>query len=140
MDGWPFHFLNMWIFHVQQYPMVLHRKSTRKCSLKIRLGGLSRFHVWFSWMGEKSFAPMWSDDGKSSLTPKHIGWFLKRFYFRTILVSHEKEILMIKSKNKGLSLSKFSWYLVIVKIMKIRHSKGHISQRNHDSKIIFMHK
>jgi len=28
--------------------------------------------------------------------------------------------------------------LVIVKIIKIRHLKGHISQENHDSKIISM--
>ena len=60
--------------------------------------------------------------------------------FRTIMVSKEEKIFTIKSKDKGLSQSKFSLYLVMVKINKIRHSKGHISQKNHDSKIIFMQK
>ena len=60
--------------------------------------------------------------------------------FRTILVSKEEKNFTIKNKDKGLSLSKFSWYLVIVKIIKIRHSKGHISQTNHDLKNIFMQK
>ena len=60
--------------------------------------------------------------------------------FRTILVSKEEKNFTIKSKDKGLSLSKFSWYLVIVKIIKIRHSKGHISQTSHDLKNIFMQK
>ena len=43
-------------------------------------------------------------------------WFLR-----------EKRILLSKA-NKVLSLSKFSWYLVIVQIIKIRHLKGHIRQ------------
>ena len=46
----------------------------------------------------------------------------------------------MESKDKKPSLSKVSWYLVIVKIIKIKHLKGHISQKNHDSKIIFMEK
>ena len=58
--------------------------------------------------------------------------------FRIILVSKEEKNLTIESKDKGLTLSKFSWYLVIVKIIKIRHSKGHISRTNHDLKNIFM--
>ena len=35
----------------------------------------------------------------------------------------------MKSKNEGLSLCEFSWYLVIVNIIKIRHSKAHINQK-----------
>ena len=60
--------------------------------------------------------------------------------FRAFLVSKEEKKFTIESKHKGLSLSKFSWYLAIVKIIKIRHSKGHISQTNHDLKNIFMQK
>jgi len=60
--------------------------------------------------------------------------------FRTILVSKEEKKFNIKSKDKWLSLSKFSSYLVFVKIIKIRHSKGNISQTNHDLKNIFMQK
>ena len=60
--------------------------------------------------------------------------------FRTFLVSREDKNFTIESKDKGLSLSKFSWYLGIVKIIKIRHSKGHISQTNHDLKNISMQK
>ena len=58
--------------------------------------------------------------------------------FRTSLVSKEEKNFTIESRDKGLSLSKFSWYLVNVKIIKIRHSKGHTSQKSHDSKIISM--
>ena len=47
---------------------------------------------------------------------------------------------LIKSKHKVLSMRKFSGYLVIVKTIKLRHSKGHISRRNHDRKLIFMQK
>ena len=43
-----------------------------------------------------------------------------------------------KFKSPQLSLSMFSWYLFIVKIIKIGHSKGHTSQTNHDLKNIFM--
>ena len=60
--------------------------------------------------------------------------------FDIILVSKEEKDFTVKSKYKVLSLSKFSWYLAIVKIIKIRHLKGHISQKNHDLKIIFMQK
>ena len=60
--------------------------------------------------------------------------------FRIILVSKEEKHFTTESKDKGLSLSKFSWYLGIVKIIKIRHSKGHISQTNHDLKNVFMQK
>ena len=69
--------------------------------------------------------------------------FLKKVsfgVFRIMLVSKEEKNFTVESKDKGLSLSKFSWYLVIVKIIKIRHIKGHISQNNQDSKIIFMQK
>ena len=58
----------------------------------------------------------------------------------TILISKEEKKFTIKSKNKGLSLSKFLWYLVIFKIIKIRHSKGHISQTNHELKKFLMQK
>ena len=74
----------------------------------------------------------------------NIGWFLKRFHLALLAsssfqwLSKEVKNLTKESKGKGLSLSKFSWYLVIVKIIKIRHSKGLISQTNHDSKNIFM--
>ena len=40
----------------------------------------------------------------------------------------------IEIKNKVLSLSKFSQYMVIVKIVKTRHQNGHISYVNHDRK------
>ena len=59
--------------------------------------------------------------------------FLKKVsygIFKTFLISKEEQILTKESKEKGLPLSKFSWYLVIVKIIKTRHSKGHISQTN----------
>ena len=46
---------------------------------------------------------------------------------RTFLISKEENNFTIESQDKGLSLSKFSWYLVIVKIIRIRHLKGHIS-------------
>ena len=46
---------------------------------------------------------------------------------RIILVSKEEKHFTVESEGKGLSLSTFSWYLVIVKIIKIRHLKGHIS-------------
>ena len=59
-------------------------------------------------------------------------------FFRIILVFKEEKEFTIESKEKMLSLSKFSWYLVIIKIIKIRHSKGHISQQNHDLKIIII--
>ena len=60
--------------------------------------------------------------------------------FIIILVSKEENNFDKESKDKVLSLSKFLWYLVIVKNIKIRHSRGHISQENHDSKIIFVQK
>ena len=60
--------------------------------------------------------------------------------FRIILVSKEEKNFTIESKDKVQSLSKFSCYLVTVKIIKIIHLKGHISQTNHDSKIILMQK
>ena len=60
--------------------------------------------------------------------------------FRTFLVSKKEIKITTKSKDKELSLSKFSSYLAVVKIIKIRHSKGHISQIKHDLKIIFMQK
>ena len=60
--------------------------------------------------------------------------------FGIILVSKEEKHFAIESKNKVQSLSKFSWYLVMVKMIKIRHSKGYISQTNHDLKNIFMQK
>ena len=47
--------------------------------------------------------------------------------FRIILVSKEEKKFTIECKDKGLSLSQFSSYLVIVKIMKIWHLEGHIS-------------
>ena len=42
--------------------------------------------------------------------------------FKIILDSQEEKNFTIESKDKGLSLCKFSWYLVVVKIIKIRHS------------------
>ena len=68
---------------------------------------------------------------------------LKKVFFgilRMILVSKEEKNSIIESKDKGLSLSKISRYLVTVKIIKIRHSEGHISQTSHDLKNIFMQK
>ena len=74
----------------------------------------------------------------------NIGCFLKRFYlvFLTSSWFPRKKKITIKIQDKGLSLSNFLWYLVIVKIINIKHLKGHItiSQKNHDSKIIFMQK
>ena len=58
--------------------------------------------------------------------------------FKIILVSKQEKSFTIESEGKGLSLSKFSWYSVIVKIIKTGHSKGHISQKNHDLKVIVM--
>ena len=60
--------------------------------------------------------------------------------FGIFLVSKEEKNFTIKSKDKGLSLGQFSRYLVIVKIIKIRHLEGHNSRKTHDSKIIFMQK
>ena len=60
--------------------------------------------------------------------------------FRIFLVSKEVKNFTRESKDQELSLSKFPWYLVDVKIIKIRHLKGHISQKNYDFKIIFMEK
>ena len=60
--------------------------------------------------------------------------------FSIILVSEKGKSFTIKSKGKKLSLGKFSWYLAIVKIIKIRHLECHINQENHDLKIIFEQK
>ena len=61
--------------------------------------------------------------------------------FRIILISQEEKNSTIESKDKILLfLNKFSCYLVIVKIIKIRRLKGHISQKNHDSEIVLMQK
>ena len=60
--------------------------------------------------------------------------------FRIFLVSKEVKNFTRESKDQELSLSKFPWYLVDVKIIKIRHLKGNISQKNYDLKIIFMEK
>ena len=60
--------------------------------------------------------------------------------FSIIMVLKDETNFTMKNKDRVLSLSKFSWYLAMVKIIKIRHSKGHISQKNHVSKIIFMQK
>ena len=56
--------------------------------------------------------------------------------FSIILVSKEEKNSSVESNDNMLSLSKFSWNLVIVKIIKIRHFEGHICQNNHDLKII----
>ena len=48
--------------------------------------------------------------------------------FRTIVASKEEKIT-IKGIDKVLSLSKFSCYSVVVKIIKSRHLKGHVSQK-----------
>ena len=57
--------------------------------------------------------------------------------FRTILVSKEEKKFTMESRYKGLLLSKFSWYLVIVKIIKIRRLEGYNYQpKNKDLKII----
>ena len=45
--------------------------------------------------------------------------------FSIILVLKEEKSLTMKSKDEVQSLSKFSCYLVIVNIIKIRHLKGH---------------
>ena len=44
------------------------------------------------------------------------------------------------SKKHPIFLSKFSSYLVIIKIVKILHQLGHISYKNHDMKMIFYQK
>ena len=65
--------------------------------------------------------------------------FLKKVsfgVFSIILLSKEEKNFTMESEDKVLSLSKLSWYLVFIKIIKIRHLKGHISQKNHDLKII----
>ena len=70
-----------------------------------------------------------------------IGWLLKRFHLAFLKWSWfpRQKKFTIESNDEVLSLSKFSWYLVTVKIIKIRHLKGHISQK-HDLKITFMQK
>merc|ERR1711989_12052 len=60
--------------------------------------------------------------------------------FAIILVSKEDKNFTIESKGKGLSLSRFSFYLAIVKIIQIGRLNGHISQKNHDFKIVFVQK
>ena len=61
-----------------------------------------------------------------------IGWFSKRFHLAFLESSwfpRRKKKFSLENKDKGLSLSKLSWYLVIVKIIRIRHLNGHISQK-----------
>ena len=58
--------------------------------------------------------------------------------YSAILVSKEEKNFTVNSEDKVLSLSKFSGCLAVIKIIKIRHLKGHISQKNHDLKIISM--
>ena len=60
--------------------------------------------------------------------------------FTIILVSKEDKNFTIESKGKGLSLSRISWHLAIVKNIKIGHLEGRISQTNCDLKIVFMQK
>ena len=48
--------------------------------------------------------------------------------------------LTMESEDKVLSLSRFSRYLVIVKIIEIRQEKGHESKKNRDLKAIFIQK
>ena len=50
--------------------------------------------------------------------------------FEIIVVSKEENNYTMESKDKVLSLKTFSWYLVIVKSIKTRHIKGHMSQKN----------
>ena len=72
-----------------------------------------------------------------------IGWFLKRFhliFLESSWLPRKKKKFTIEIKDKVLSLSKFLWYLVIVKITQIRHSRARISQKNRDSKIVFVQK
>ena len=72
-----------------------------------------------------------------------IGWFLKRFhliFLESSWLPRKKKKLTLKRYDKVLFLTKFSWHLVMVKIIKIRHLRGHISQNNHDSKPIFIWK
>ena len=57
-----------------------------------------------------------------------------------LIFKEEKKNLTLESLDKVLSLSKFLQYLAIVNIIKIRHSEGHISQKNHDLNIIFKQK
>ena len=63
-----------------------------------------------------------------------IEWIIKRFPLEILessWFSKKKKIYYRKQRQRAiwLSLSEFSWYLAIVKIIKIRHSKGHISQK-----------
>ena len=59
--------------------------------------------------------------------------------FRIILVSEEENDYYRKQRQRAIS-EQVSWNLVFVKIIKIRHLKGHISQMDHDLKIILRQK
>ena len=52
--------------------------------------------------------------------------------FSIIKTALDKKIFAIEVRGKVLSLSKFLKYLVMVKIVKIRHQNGHISCINHE--------
>ena len=47
----------------------------------------------------------------------------------SILIAKEEINLTMESQDKALFLCKFLWYLVVIKIIKIGHWKGHISQK-----------
>ena len=58
--------------------------------------------------------------------------------FSIIRTNYNKEFLTVKITDKVLSLSKFWRHLVNVKIVKIRHSNGHISYIKQCQKNIFL--
>ena len=64
---------------------------------------------------------------------RKIGWFFQRFHLVWLESSwfSGKKTNIIESKDKGLFLSKFSWYLTIVKIIKRPYQP-----KNHDFEII----
>ena len=80
----------------------------------------------------------WIHNKDGTRRPKE---FWKRFHLvlsESYWIPRKKKNFSIGSKDKGLSLRKFSWYLAIVKIIEIRQTKRHISQNDHDQKITFI--
>ena len=91
-------------------------------------------------MKNRRFSPF---HGKSRYVTWKYRVILKKVLFSVfsiIKVSKGDKNFTVKSKDTVLSLSKFSWYLAKVKIIKNRHLQDHISQNNHDLNIIFKQK
>ena len=75
---------------------------------------------------QKVFLQKWNPQSMYRVVLKKVSFGI----FRIILVSMEEKNFTIESKDKVLSLTKFSWYLNTVKVQKIRHPNGHISKKS----------